>query len=46
MRISITIRMDHAVIRIGRGTISFPSDMDRVPVHTDRFSIRVDLFAT
>jgi len=37
--------VNHGIIRIGRGTIGFPRDMDRVPVHTDRFFIRMDLFA-
>jgi hypothetical protein len=38
------IDLDHdpyesGLIRIGRGTIPFPRDMDRVPDDTDRFAM-------
>ena len=41
----VSIDMNHAVIRIGRGTIPFPRDMERAAIHTDRFPIHTDLFA-
>ena len=46
------IHLDHAMIRIGLGTIPFPSNTDRFPANTDRcltdtgiFAISIDWFS-
>jgi hypothetical protein len=37
---------ESCLIHIGRGTIPFPRDMDRVPGNTDRVCNDMDIFAT